>query len=533
MTRKKPRIPNFEILSFCGEGASSEVWLGVDSDGITRAIKVMDLSSPEKQKFIEQENKAITAYRNITQKHPNMLDILYIGRTSKFLYYISELADNVSHFDDHYEPETLEWRLKTRLFSIETTLDVIEKITEAVAFLHENNLAHRDIKPGNILFVQGEPKIADPGLLCQSSVKSKAGTVGFKIPWNATAMESDVYAIGKLLYCMYSREDALNFPSLPPTINTSSIKSLNMIALKCCDPEYEEPRYRNASELLSDIRKIRNGSVIQQLYRSRTKFILTAALFLLALSLALNIVTVIELRPKQIGIEQADKLFTWAIATFNNGEIMKAKEVLETIKKDCPDLAKKPKFKKMLTQVNKKASWLYAYNQITKNDFDSQILFEHMNLFSDKEKLSTYDKMSAMSPDLKKSLPFLVNYYFLLEKNGRRNDSDKILDEIKDYQDTEHNNIMQTVYYTKIANHLNSQKNNDAALLFANKVCELSPLDCHGFITRFKINLDMGNTEDALKDMQKTKSISPENIFLDKMYIELKKRKNDMPDSGK
>ena len=116
----RPAIPNFTLSFFCGRGASSEVWIGVDADGVQRAIKVLPLHVPGRD--AESERRAITEYRSVVNRHERLLDILYIGCTGRYLYYVMDLADNVATRPDSYEPDTLEYRLRNRRFSLEETL---------------------------------------------------------------------------------------------------------------------------------------------------------------------------------------------------------------------------------------------------------------------------------------------------------------------------------------------------------------------------------------------------------------------------
>lgn len=85
MPQKTPYIPDFNIVEQCGQGGSSTVWLGVDYDGIRRAIRIIDLVRGRSREQIEAEKNAISLYRNVANRHENLLDILYIGKTNEYL----------------------------------------------------------------------------------------------------------------------------------------------------------------------------------------------------------------------------------------------------------------------------------------------------------------------------------------------------------------------------------------------------------------------------------------------------------------
>ena len=41
------------------------------------------------------------------------------------------------------------------------------ELSDALEFLHQQGLTHRDIKPQNVIFVKGQPKLADVGLTAE------------------------------------------------------------------------------------------------------------------------------------------------------------------------------------------------------------------------------------------------------------------------------------------------------------------------------------------------------------------------------
>lgn len=270
----KPDIPNFEITAYCGSGAYGDVWKGIDRDGVQRAVKVLDIKRLESLGVLQREEKAIKLFRTQGQRHSNLIEIFYSGETEQNLYYIMALADNLSNIESEYIPNTLSERLKLgKPLSVEQCLNIINQILDAVEQLHKNNLLHRDIKPSNVLFIDDIAKLADIGLVSSSNSEiSIAGTPGFIPPEGNMGPESDLYALGKLLYCMYTGKIADEFPSLPDCgdnpIALKQLKQINRVILKACD-KASGNRFRSVDEfrqaLIGNLprRKIRTRLVLE------------------------------------------------------------------------------------------------------------------------------------------------------------------------------------------------------------------------------------------------------------------------------
>ena len=261
---EKPSIPGFTLLSCCGFGTVSEVWLATDRRRNLQAVRLVSKNrSPE---LLKAERRGVVLYRSLCGDHANLLRILDFGETPDYLYSVTEPADNISRAGGRYEPDTLSGRMKYCKLTIGGVMKYLQAILEGMGHLHDRNMAHCDLKPENILFVNGVPKIGDPGLVSPLGLRSAGGTAGFRPPWPASGMECDIHAFGKMIYMLCTRENPQRFPEIPERCDLSAFMPLNEIALGCCESRPDR-RFLNADEIRRELSRVRLGAAFQELRR--------------------------------------------------------------------------------------------------------------------------------------------------------------------------------------------------------------------------------------------------------------------------
>lgn len=263
-----PKIPGVTLLERCGFGTVSEVWLGIDRHQTLQAVRLV--SKMRDPALLAMERRAMFWYRPLSGQHGNLMKILGSGENAGYLYSITEPADNICGNSGRYEPDTLDRRLKSRKLTSAKILSCLEDILSGIRYLHNRNVSHGDLKPENILFVGGVLKIGDPGLVGPADRCCSAGTAGFRPPWNATGKECDIYAFGKLVYMLCTRENPQRFPEIPEQCDLSAFMPLNEIALGCCESNPHR-RFRDTDEILRALKQVRINSPTFRIQRCRAE----------------------------------------------------------------------------------------------------------------------------------------------------------------------------------------------------------------------------------------------------------------------
>src|SRR5437588_12861200 len=147
------RFGPYEIQSQLGAGGMGEVYRGKDTRlDRTVAIKVLAShlsSSPELKQRMEREGRAISSLN-----HPHICHLYDIGSQDGTDYLVMEFLQG----------ETLAERLRKGAMPLNEIYKIGIAIAEALAFAHRQGIAHRYLKPGNLMLTQSGDKLLYFGL---------------------------------------------------------------------------------------------------------------------------------------------------------------------------------------------------------------------------------------------------------------------------------------------------------------------------------------------------------------------------------
>lgn len=202
----------YEVGELIGRGGMADVYLGRDERlGRTVAIKMMraDLArDPQFQTRFRRE-----AHASAALNHPNIVAVFDTGEEElpgtngqpgvACPYMVMEYVDG----------DTLRALLRKDEVTIDLAVEWTEGVLAAVAYSHENDIVHRDIKPGNVMVDKsGAIKVMDFGIaraLSDSSAtmtqtQAVVGTAQYLSPEQARGesvdFRSDLYSVGCVLF---------------------------------------------------------------------------------------------------------------------------------------------------------------------------------------------------------------------------------------------------------------------------------------------------------------------------------------------
>ena len=197
-----------DFLEELGRGGFGTVYKGYNHDSKVVAIK--KVSKIEKRKASTEAVKFHYLKEKHLQENKHIIKIDDVKQYKDAMWIIMEFCD-LGDLNCFFKANG------NKIQSIGQKVKIMRQIINGIVFLHEKNIVHRDIKPGNILVTSvpngralikladfGLSKILDPDSLT-SAMSSNVGTLWFKAPefWDNKPEEKlryhrniDVYAAG-------------------------------------------------------------------------------------------------------------------------------------------------------------------------------------------------------------------------------------------------------------------------------------------------------------------------------------------------
>lgn len=215
----------YTIISILGQGGFGITYLGVQS-GLDRKVAIKEFFIREMCERDDSTNhvtlgtegsretvdmyrqKFLKEARSIAQlNHPNIVRIIDVFEENGTAYYVMEYAEGGSLKDKVKEKGSLSEAVATRY---------IIQVAEALDYIHQRNMNHLDVKPGNIMLNEkDETLLIDFGLSKQYDASSGSQTsstpVGISEGYapmeqykkggvSVFSPETDIYALGATFF---------------------------------------------------------------------------------------------------------------------------------------------------------------------------------------------------------------------------------------------------------------------------------------------------------------------------------------------
>src|SRR5450432_2020595 len=262
-------VDQYALTELLGRGGMASIFKAVErGNGATVVLKVPHLHAESDLAFYERFGREEAIGQRL--EHPSIVKVLTVAEKSR-RYLVMEFAEGIP--------------LRALLGSgkqlpSERAVDVACKLLEAVVYMHDMGVVHRDLKPDNVIVKQdGSIKILDFGIaldvearrLTWFGLSRLMGTPDYMAPEQLRGKRgdarTDVYAVGTILYEMLTGAlpfETANLQSFirakvnedpdPLTIHDPGVApALEAIVLRAI-ARSPRKRYERAADLLLDLR---------------------------------------------------------------------------------------------------------------------------------------------------------------------------------------------------------------------------------------------------------------------------------------
>ena len=262
----------YKIEKTIGIGGMAVVFEAMDlQTGKKVAVKMLKETNSQDTSAIKRfvtESKAIAMLN-----HPNIVKIYDISVKGENKYIVMELIKGITLKEYITQQGKLDWR-ETAIF--------VEQILSALDHAHNQGVIHRDIKPQNIMLLEGGiVKVTDFGIAkipkgeTLTMADKAIGTVYYLSPEQATSKKidnrADIYAVGIMMYQMVTgklpfvaespiaviykqlNEEAVRPSRIVPTIPIG-FEQIIMTAIE----KNPDDRYGTAAQMLRQLKRIEN-----------------------------------------------------------------------------------------------------------------------------------------------------------------------------------------------------------------------------------------------------------------------------------
>ncbi len=213
-THDGERVGPWRALHRLGRGGMGDVWMAERSDGTYEkrvAIKFLYGDTPQLRARLEMERHLLAQLQ-----HPNIPRLIDGGVTAGGQPYL------VTDFVEGLPLDA--WSRTAQAADFDARIGVFRQVAAAVAHAHAHSVAHRDIKPNNVLVDRdGHAHLLDFGIARLLNEERRADTMQpltleyaspEQVRNGQASVRTDLYGLGALLYFLIARKPPFDFHNL-------------------------------------------------------------------------------------------------------------------------------------------------------------------------------------------------------------------------------------------------------------------------------------------------------------------------------
>lgn len=268
----------YKVTEKVGSGGMAEVYKAYDPV-LNRvvAIKTLHPQFAQEEDFIARFRREAQSAANLN--HSNIVNVYDWGREGNTYFIVME----------YLEGKNLKQLIEEKgALDASEAVGIASKVLQALEVAHQNEVIHRDIKPGNIIInPQGEVKVTDFGIAragatsTMTQTGSIVGTAQYISPEQAQGATaeapSDLYSLGVVLYEMLTGSPPfegdspvavalkqVNEEPVPPRKLRPDIpKPLETVVMHALSKNPSD-RYQDAAEFREDLAKVAQGLPVKK-----------------------------------------------------------------------------------------------------------------------------------------------------------------------------------------------------------------------------------------------------------------------------
>jgi serine/threonine-protein kinase len=204
----RPTLGRYEIEREIGRGAMGVVYLGKDPKiARTVAIKTLSYQAFEPEELNDLKSRFFREAEAAGRlSHPAIVTVYDVGEEADLAFIAMDYAQG-RPLSEFCQPG--------RLLPLNTVLMIVARAADALDYAHRQNIIHRDIKPGNIIYnpENEDIKITDFGIAkISDDSRTRTGSVmGSPLYMSPEQLKgqkvsgaSDIYSLGVTLYKLVS-----------------------------------------------------------------------------------------------------------------------------------------------------------------------------------------------------------------------------------------------------------------------------------------------------------------------------------------